>query len=204
MNNQALKQLSLLYSLAWVLLIFLPSIVRADLQLCDGTWTNKDCSSKSTVSLPATKSSKSVDPKTGIKKSLFHQLDMKHIKARDDFDISIDISEATDICDSEESSVAQCRASIEKLEDRLDAKIIAAQTLAAQQRANELKAKELENDSAKTPVVIINKKTNILVTDDNFQQHKPREIIPVTPSLPEITLPPARHKSSGERGRNLN
>lgn len=95
----------------------LPSAFAEELHNCNGVLTNRECNSN-VVSRPV---KASVDAQVRSKKSLLlHDLTMKSLRAKRDFDVGVDISKADEVCTNSSTSVDDCRTAVDVLDDRIE------------------------------------------------------------------------------------
>ena len=78
------------------------------------------------------------DPALSVKKSLYHDLNMKNIAAKRDYLITFDISNVEQVCLKEPSTIADCRKAVDQADEKLQSKINQAEASRSQQRALEL------------------------------------------------------------------
>lgn len=102
------------------------------------------------------------DPGLSVKQSLFHDLNMKNIRAKKDYGLKIDIAPIEELCLKKPSSVAECRKAVDEMSDKIDAKIHDAETLRTQQNSvrldqerNDLLAEQNRIQAEKPDVVVI-------------------------------------------------
>lgn len=161
-----------------VLMLLIVPQAFAELTQCDGVWTNKSCSEQanSEQAKKAAPEEKALDSKMikerSFKKSLFHDLNMKNIKANNSYEIKLDLSQAEDVCNSENSTIDECRKQIKEIDTLLDEKIKVAVELETKKKALKLqeeanKIQEQRNDIEKNkPSTIIIQKGNIIIPRD--------------------------------------
>ncbi len=159
-----------------IALLSYQSAAYAELYECDGKWTNKPCNGDVTRSIEESGSAAPADEATKAlreKTSLLHDLRMKEIKAREQYDIQYDISSVEKFCLSQESSIEDCSKRIESARTALDKRIATEGSLAAQRRANQLqdeanKLQEQRNtiEAEKPNVAIVENRRIIVVPRD--------------------------------------
>lgn len=158
-------------------LIFV-SAVWADVYQCDGKWTNKPCDGQVAKKLVETEQGlETVDPARGEKRSLLHELTMKALKARDDYQIRTDLASAQNTCTKPGISLEQCQTTAQKIDKDLDEKIDRAAKLAnkkkqleLQQEANRLQAERNKIEDNKPSVVVVNRPIIRLPRPREYQQ----------------------------------
>ena len=108
------------------------------------------------------------DPGLSVKQSLFHDLNMKNIRAKKDYSIKIDITAAEDVCLKQTSSVAECRKAVDEIGDKIDSKVNEAATVRNQQQSlrieeerNNLLAEQNRIQAEKPDVVVIDRGRNL-------------------------------------------
>lgn len=156
-----------------VAIIFIPLNSWADLSECDGVWTNKSCSVEKKEVVPEVQTADSVKLKNqGQKKSLFHVLNMKNIKASSEYGIKFDLSQAEEACTDPDSSIDNCRLKIKESDAILDEKLkVAAElktkekALKLQEEANRIQEQRNKIEEKKPGVVVIQKR-NIIIPRD--------------------------------------
>ncbi|MFN8390384.1 MAG: hypothetical protein U0136_08855 [Bdellovibrionota bacterium] len=121
-----------------VVAVALPSVALADVYQCDGKWTNKPCSGNVTQTINETHSPSVSDPVPSQNRSLFHELTMKSIKAREEYDVKVDLSSAEKICLQQTASLEDCKKALDAVETALDQKVASASAAAEQKKANAL------------------------------------------------------------------
>jgi hypothetical protein len=104
------------------------------------------------------------DPGLSVKQSLFHDLNMKSIRAKKEYSIKIDITTAEDVCLKQPSSVAECRKAVDEIGDKIDSKVNEAVTIRNQQQSlrieeerNNLLAEQNRIQAEKPDVVVIDR-----------------------------------------------
>ncbi|MCB0360593.1 MAG: hypothetical protein KDD44_13190 [Bdellovibrionales bacterium] len=120
--------------------VLCPTAVRAELSLCDGTWTNKPCaadSSKQLSEAPANLPSIR-DVASAKKELLVHDLTMKSLRARRQYAVDVAIEPAATECQKADVSLESCRARTEEIADRIDKKIAEREGVVAQEKKNKL------------------------------------------------------------------
>ncbi len=122
----------------------------SQLRNCNGRWTNLPCEeAKAGDTIKATR--KVLSPTEAKlrsdKQGLFHELTMKNIDAKRKLQVDISIVSAEQLCFDRPSTLDECRAEIERLEDRLDRRVDAATDLREKELAK--KEKELEKERKK-------------------------------------------------------
>jgi len=172
----------------------------ADLQLCDGLWTNKSCEGNLALSLDE-QPSESVPPtnKTqSLKKLQFHDLDMKNLRAKREFDVSVSIELARQKCRAESYSLDDCLEEIYKAEGRLESKVERAkklkleeEKLEVEKEANRLKKEENNIELIKTIQDARRIKESlspdlIIITGDPEPTHAPKDEPTAGSNAPKI------------------
>ncbi len=111
--------------------------------------------------------SEPADPAVSVKQSLFHDLNMKNIRAKKDYGIKLDLAPIEELCLKKVSSVAECRKAVDEMGDRIDSKVNEAETIRSQQRSlrlqeeqNELLAEQNRLQAEKPDVVVVERNRN--------------------------------------------
>ncbi len=162
----------------FIALIFIPLNAFAELHDCNGVWTNKSCTIEEKESLPEVKTADSVKLKDqSQKKSLFHVLNMKSIRANNDYGIKLNLTLAEDACSDQDSSIENCRLQIKELDAVLDEKIkvaaelkIKEKELKLQEEANKLQEERNKIEQDKPNVVVVERR-NIIIPRDYLRPH---------------------------------
>lgn len=128
---------------------------------CDGVLRNLPCGEKQTVS----RSSDAERQKRAYlseKRSLIHNLTMSRLRAKEEYDIDVDIGSARDICNNADSPIEECRAEAERLQGVIierTAKLKSAKEKeranALQEEANRLQQERNEIEANKPNVTVI-------------------------------------------------
>ena len=133
----------------------------ADFVQCNGVWTNQPCEGSVGATISQTPPpAASEDPSRGAKRSLLHELTMKNIKAREEFEIRYDLKTLEDFCLRKETTVEECQKRISQADSELDKKILRESRIASerkQRKADEEKAKiaKTQEESNTTQINII-------------------------------------------------
>jgi hypothetical protein len=124
-----------------LVVVALPLTALGEIYECDGRWTNVPCKGKTTRTVEAASKRKVMTPEQarslGDKRSLFHELNMKAIKASRDFDLRFDLKEIERVCLEPFSSLEECRMLTESADNRISEKITESKQLAEQRRLAE-------------------------------------------------------------------
>ncbi len=124
------------------------SEVRAELKECNGVWTNGDCEGGAAKTLKDHVPVAPDDPALSEKRSMIHELTMKTIRAREDFDLRFDIKGVEQFCLKTPSSADDCREKIASAEKDLDKRVSRESKI--QTEAKRLKLEEEKEKIAKT------------------------------------------------------
>jgi hypothetical protein len=102
----------------------LPGLARAEITLCDGKWTNKPCASGAMVKLPEVTPTpgKMTSTSSVSKEILYRSLERRNDDVRARYGVSVSLDDARRICFEEESTLEQCRQSIDLANDALRAR----------------------------------------------------------------------------------
>lgn len=104
---------------------------------CDGVLRNLPCGEKQTIS----KSSDAERQKRAYlseKRSLVHNLTMSRLRAKEEYDVDVDIGSARDICNSADSPIEDCRAEAERLQGVIVERTAKLKSVKEKERANAL------------------------------------------------------------------
>lgn len=152
-------------------LIFLPVSALAELNECEGVWTNKACDGtvieKPTES--AVNDSSSVESKEKAvllskKRSLLHELTMKTIRAKREFEVEYELDEIEAFCLNKESSLAECKEKIKTARTEINSEVSQAASVLQRQKANKLRedANRLQQErndiAANNPTVVVDER----------------------------------------------
>lgn len=174
-----MKPLLFLVTLA---IFFAPRVVAAQIHLCKGEWTNKPCEGVSQKTLDEVSQGADDQQRALLseKRSLIHELTMKVLKARDDFNLTFDIADVEDLCFKRQSSIDECRDKVNQSDDRLDKKISDAAAVRAQEDANKLRAERNQIEAEKPNVTVVERK-NIFVVEEDRRFRHPRDFVTPPP-----------------------
>ena len=166
----------------FLLSCFVVRAASAEVYECDGKWTNKPCPGKVTKSIEELGSSAPIDESTKLlrqKTSMLHELRMKNLQARENFDIRYELGAVESFCLKTLTSLEDCDKKVKDADAELDKKISSASLLASQKRSIELQeeANRLQQERNKIEeekaTVVIQERQPILVIprDRPFQDH---------------------------------
>lgn len=129
----------------YLFFLLIPNLLVAEIYLCDGEWTNRNCDGDVAVSFeeaPYTPPSEERQL-ANDKELLVHDLNMKRVDANREYDLSLDISSERELCVQPETSVSACRKAILQKEIQIDERII-AQLKVQREKQEKRKARESE------------------------------------------------------------
>lgn len=145
---------------------------------CEGKWTNKPCSGKVTRSIEEAGSSTPVDEGTKLlrdKTGLLHEVRMKALSAKENFDIRYELGAVENFCLKTASTLDECDKKVKEADSELDKKISAASTLASQKRnielqeeANRLQQERNKIEQEKATVVVQERQPLIIIPRDRI------------------------------------
>ena len=166
-------------SVAVFALMVLATPAAAEVFECNGTWTTKPCEGSPTRTVASPSSAREVDdPDRGQKSSMFHDLTMKSIRARESYGFKVELLVAEKNCIRERGPLEQCAEAIRFVEEELDRKIQAAELLKTQQQAvkvqeeaNKLQAERNEIERSKPTVAVVRRPVIIVRPDGDHHQH---------------------------------
>lgn len=140
-----------------VALLCLSTICQAQIYNCDGTWTNKECSGKTSQIKETTKTPASTPSKDlAKKKTWINELDLLRLKAKREHQIQVSISAIEDICLTPSTTLADCSKTISDKEKQINELIIAKQN--SEQKSKQKQSEE--KPSTNTTVTIYNNEEN--------------------------------------------
>jgi len=104
------------------LLTSAPAIVHAETFTCNGVISDRPCDELKNV---ATRSPERIEEAKirSQKQSMLHELRTKLIRARKEYGVDLDISQAVDICVDQNKPVEECRIIVADLDDRIEGRI---------------------------------------------------------------------------------
>lgn len=165
-----------------VVLILLLSVAQAigEIYNCNGVWTSAECEGGKVLSVEdesrKTSMPDALEQKAAVemsqKKLLIHDLTMKSIKAKREFEIRFDASGVEAFCLQPETSLEDCQQRIEADSDRLENKTQSSATLKAQQEANQLQKEKNERAAKeeKSQVVVV-QPNPVIIIDHPERRH---------------------------------
>lgn len=139
---------------------------RAEIYDCNGVWKTARCSGEPSRVLPEV-SSRATDPDRSDRESLLHELTMRSIRAREEFDIRVDLSDAENVCKGEGASLERCRETVRRIEADLEQRTLSHSAVAGQREANRLqdeanRLSEERNADGEPTVVVVERPTYII------------------------------------------
>jgi len=154
----------------------------AEVYECDGKWTNRPCSGAVTKSLEEIGSSAEVDEHIKLareKTSLLHDVRMKALRAREDFDLRYEITPLEKFCLTASTTLEECQKRIKEADAELDQKIASASSLASQKRslelqeeANRLQEERNRIEKERPNVTVIEENRNVIVVPRDRYLHE--------------------------------
>lgn len=115
----------------------------AEVQNCNGVWTNQPCNSKS--ALNPHKTTLSTEPPRSDDqlakdemRRLYHDLDMQRLQAQRQYKVRFESGDALGACIGASAELERCRAETTDLKDKLSKRIYEQQALEEQKRTNTL------------------------------------------------------------------
>ncbi len=131
-----------------------PLSTLADLHECNGVWTNTPCQGEAQHTLAETTTTPDPLRKELSERDLWlHDLEMRRLRAKREYNIDIDISEARALCQNIKTTAIQCKQTVTEKNVAIDGALSDAERLEQQKKDAEKKA--TSNDPA-TVVVIQN------------------------------------------------
>ncbi len=162
-----------------LLSVLVPTISQAQVYECNGTWTNQPCNgepAKTLTGQPSIPSPAVTDPDRGAKRTIFHDLTMKSIRAKGEYDIKVDLSVAEKLCIKELAPLEACSNQAKADEDAIDEKIKSAESLrleqkkiALQEEANKI---QKERNKSENVNIRIDRRPIIIVRPDGSVDHQ--------------------------------
>ncbi len=154
----------------------------AQVYQCNGTWRTVPCDTPqpaASILPPAAQPTMAVqheDPDRGTKSSMFHELTMKTIRARESYGIKTELAPVERVCIRELHPLDACAAAIKGVEEELDRKIASAdqlktqqQAVKAQEEANKLQAERNEIERNKPTVAVVRRPVIIVRPDTELR-----------------------------------
>ena len=141
-----------------ILLLLAPVLASAEIHQCNGLWTNKPCEGTvgESISETQTKNRSAADAEKSQKGLWIHELDMKRLRAKKQYNISIDTQDTTLLCNTEKTSLLDCRKGITEKENLIEEKILTAKDLEIKRRESKAQAKKTPDPENNQTVVIQN------------------------------------------------
>lgn len=176
------------YLLFLSLVVSYPLAASADIHNCNGTWTNQPCTSEATQTIKehsATSTQLSAS-EISEKRSIFHELSMLEAKARKDFHIKVDISEAAKLCLDSKGGIEECRTVSSKLDDKITERMKDAALIKAKE--DSVKLQKESNELARTQNIIQQEQTNVTVINPIIEEFPTPEYRPLGEVSTGITL----------------
>jgi hypothetical protein len=172
------------------ILVIIPfHLALADIYDCNGVLTNKPCDAGKLM--VTEKPYQTPDPQMleERKRQVWLQnLETARLKAKSDFDLSINIDLVRDVCKTE--PIAVCRDAIEKKEREINELLLNKLSIEEKKKLEEDRPKTVDN-SNKTAVTIIDDRDDTLVIGDPFNSlHRRFHTNPFRPDLKTTPLPP--------------
>ena len=150
------------------LFLCLPSASFAEVHQCGDVWSSTPCGQES-AKKNASDEQRTSAKELSRKKSLFHELTMKSIRAKREHDLDFSLSEVEDFCFKQDSSLADCDKQINQASDRIDSKISQLALIKQQERANKLRedANRLQRErnliDTDRPTVVVDQRRHVYV-----------------------------------------
>ena len=159
--------------------------VRAEMNDCGGVWTNKPCSDREAVQTTEYDEEKAAETKEQAlllskKRSLFHELTMKSIRAKRDYKVEYDLNEVEKYCFDQATSLDDCKARIKTTQVELESEIGRAATIVQQEKANQLReeANRLQRErneiEANNATVIVDKRRKFYIDPYRVKPYRPK------------------------------
>lgn len=162
-----------------ILRFLLPAVISAfpisapaEIESCNGVWTNRGCESPAEPHKPALSVEPPAEPDDRDRsemRRLYHDLDMRRLEARRKFNVQLEIGQALERCIGARAALEACRETTALLEEKLTQRIADAQLLQEQKRTNELLSRKSEDDEATVDSI-----TNITIHESDSDYRRPR------------------------------
>lgn len=137
----------------------------AEVVQCNGVWVNHECEGQVSETLKERVITQTPEEmEKSRKRSLLHEVTMKSIRAREDYDIRSDVATLQALCDNPSTTIEECKAEIAKFEKALDRKILKESEVADDRRRR--KEREEREKIAKTQAE--SGTTNIAIVQNNI------------------------------------
>ena len=159
-----------LLSLSATILLFLPAGAAAELTNCDGVWTDRPCSQgvlQRRTDVPdaaaptASTDSKETQRALSQKRSLLHDVTMKSIRAKDQYNLTFSLTGLEQDCLKPETAVADCEKKTDEMHEKIDKRVTEAAAVAEQAKSNKLReeanrlTQERNEIETNKPVVVV-------------------------------------------------
>lgn len=164
------------------LALFSPTTALSDLTECGGVWTNKGCdaSVKTRTDSPKEETAKDAGDSLELskKRSLFHELTMRAIRAKRDHQLEYDLDEVEQLCFKQKSTLAECKTKIKSARSELNAEVAQIASVQEQEKANKLRAEanrlqqERNKIEASNPTVVISERRRYYIDPYRLDGHR--------------------------------
>lgn len=145
-----------------LVLLLTPSIGSAQLYECAGLWSNKPCEDGAEPALKETEARERSPEQInqGVKDSLVHDLTMRNIRAKREFDVDVNIDAAVEECKKTSTSLSACREAVDELDDKMVSRIETIEARRAEQQANRLREESNQIQQQSQQVTIIDNRSS--------------------------------------------
>lgn len=154
--------------------LFLPHLVSAEMNLCDGVWTNQACKGVEERRLGTTKEltpeEQALVAARSKKRSVLHELTMRSIEAKRDYGVDLSLEKAEQVCRDDSSTVDACREAADLLNERLAKRV--TQELELVKAKRELEAKENPPAPPQHTAIVIQERPIYI---DRYPHHYPHQ-----------------------------
>ncbi len=150
---------------------------QAQLFECEGKWTNKPCNGKVEKELSVKEEKTGIvgissNPDRAKKSSLYHELMMKSVKAKNDFQIETNLDQAEDKCLKGDYTLEECQTQIDSYNKELDSKIHKAEILKLKKEEVQLQ-KERNKIAQENNTTTVIERRPVYIFKNNEPKHKP-------------------------------
>jgi len=166
--------------LIFFLLLFHLSSQTAEAELfkCKGVWQNKPCDGEASRIITETNSV--LDEKSlktlSKKKSLVHDITMRSLEAKRDYDIRTDLDNVEQVCYDTTKSIEECKSAISKVDSFIDDKLKTAALLKKTEETTDPKTESRSSGTENNTVISINRPDSeyyVIPRHGHYKPHRP-------------------------------
>lgn len=150
-------------------------VAHAEMNLCDGVWSNQPCKGiqeKKLGTAPELTAEQTAAVQTRSKKrSLLHDSTMQAIAAKREHGIDLSLDAVETVCRDEKTSIEQCREVNEAFQEKLTTRSTQAIELANAKKESEAKPQTEPTPTPPQNTAIVIQERNIYIDDDHRGHH---------------------------------